>query len=95
MNRCVVEYDGWQFDQVTNQPLIRETVESLECIINNSHECLSDTTYWDIRHILQKLLAPKEIGTQVMFPFENFLNQTIVPCENKIYVIKDIEYFYE
>ncbi|GHU19208.1 hypothetical protein FACS189472_08660 [Alphaproteobacteria bacterium] len=94
-NRCVVEYDQWQYDEIKRKSLIQETVESLENIINNPYEYISEVDEFDVKLIINKLKTPSSIGTGAWFSFGDFLNGSVIPENDKIYVIKNHEHYYE
>ena len=102
-NRCVVAYDELQYKMIRNRPKIKRTIEELEKVIGNLYaiakeqNCCSPVhaCILDIQGIIYYLRNVEDIGYVKIFPFDDFINGTIIPENDIIYVVKNKEYYYE
>jgi hypothetical protein len=86
--RNVVEYSDWQWAQVTHKSLIVDTAKWLEKIINKDvNDYISEEAKCEIQRVIDVLNSPSSIGTSIVFPFAEFIDDSFIPDDTKIYVV--------
>jgi hypothetical protein len=90
LNRVVVEYSDYQYEQISHKQLIKDTVERLEYIIRNPKGYIEEEDEWDFQMIIDDLKKHRCLGSCTTFPFKDFIDD-LNPDDDKIYVItKDV-----